>query len=126
MEGDAVKLDAPIDKEYAANYWRERAECLEGWVCELLRKNQVLRMNLEEQETMYGRGEGMTATFSLRRVYQPSLASGQPEFRTVSPNVSVGTDPDSCAREGCAEIRESVIQNAVMKRRESEMNKLKG
>ena len=122
MEVDAVKLDVPIGKEHAANYWRERAECLEEWVCELLRKNQALRMNLE----MYGRGEGMTATFSLRRVYQPSLASGQPEFRTESPNVSVDPDPDSCAREEFAEIRESVIQNAVMKRRESKVNKLKG
>ena len=126
MEVDAVKLDVPIDKEHAANYWRERAECLEEWVCELLRKNQALRMNLEKEETIHRHREGLTATFSLRRVCHPSLASGQPEFRTESPNVSVDKDPDSCAREECADLRESVIQNAVMKRHASEVSKLKG
>lgn len=126
MEVDAVKPDVPTDEEHEANYWRERAECLEEWVCELLRKNQALRMNREKEETIHRHREGMTATFSLRGVYQPSLASGQPEFRTGSPNVSVDADPDSCAREECAEIRGSLIQNAVMKRPASEVSKLKG
>jgi hypothetical protein len=59
MEFDAVKPDAPMDHEQLADYWRERAELLEEWVCELLRKNQVLRMGLEEhlphrEETVSG------------------------------------------------------------------------
>ena len=48
MEFDAVQLDAPIGQEKLADHWRERAECLEEWVCELLRKNQTLRMALEK------------------------------------------------------------------------------
>ena len=44
MEFDPAKFDAPIDQENWADYWRERAECLEEWVCELLKKNQTLRM----------------------------------------------------------------------------------
>jgi hypothetical protein len=46
MEFDAAKPDAPISQEQSADYWREKAECLEEWVCELLRKNQALRMDL--------------------------------------------------------------------------------
>ena len=45
MEFDAAKLDSPISPEHLADYWREKAECLEEWVCELLRKNHALRMN---------------------------------------------------------------------------------
>ena len=48
MEFGAVNLNSPISPEKAAEYWREKAECLEEWVCELLRKNHVLRMNLLE------------------------------------------------------------------------------
>lgn len=114
MEVDALKLDIPIDKEHAANYWRERAECLEEWVCELLRKNQALRMNSEKEETIHRHRAGMTATISLRGVYQPFVPSGQPEFRTESPKISVDADPESCPSEECAEIRESVIQNAAI------------
>ena len=55
MEFNDGKLDAPINSEHWANYWRERAECLEEWVCELLRKNLALRMTLEKEETMHGR-----------------------------------------------------------------------
>jgi hypothetical protein len=47
MEFDAVKPDAPTTTDQLIDYWRERAECLEEWVCELLRKNQALRMGIE-------------------------------------------------------------------------------
>jgi hypothetical protein len=50
MEFDAAKLDPPVSQEQSADYWRERAECLEEWVCELLRKNQTLRMDLENEK----------------------------------------------------------------------------
>jgi GH15 family glucan-1,4-alpha-glucosidase len=49
VEFDAAKLDAPIGQEKLADHWRERAEGLEEWVCELLRKNQTLRMALENE-----------------------------------------------------------------------------
>lgn len=116
MKFDAVTLDAPINKEYPANYWRERAECLEEWVCELLRKNQALRMNLENEEPIHCHRVGTTATLSLRSVCQPSFASGRPGFRTESPKFSGDVDPKSSPSEECAEIRESVIKNAVMNR----------
>jgi len=48
--GFAAKLDARASHQQAADYWRERAECLEQWVCELLRKNQILRMTLENEK----------------------------------------------------------------------------
>ena len=59
MEFDTVQRDSAISQKRLADYWRERAECLEEWVCELLRKNQVLRMGLEEhlphrEETVSG------------------------------------------------------------------------
>lgn len=48
---ESVKLDAPISKEQSADYWREKAECLEEWVRALLRKNQELRMHLEKEQS---------------------------------------------------------------------------
>ena len=47
MEFDPLRVDSSISLEHSADYWRERAECLEELVCELLRKNQVLRMDLQ-------------------------------------------------------------------------------
>ncbi len=44
---DPLRVDSSISLEHSADYWRERAECLEELVCELLRKNQVLRMDLQ-------------------------------------------------------------------------------
>ena len=48
MEFDPLRVDSSISLEHSADYWRERAECLEELVCELLRKNQVLRMDLQK------------------------------------------------------------------------------
>lgn len=127
MELDAVKLDAPIiNNEHWANYWREKAECLEEWVCVLLRKNQELRMNLGKEETIQGRYEGVTATFSLRRIYQPTLSSAQSDFRTESPQFSLEADPESCPSKACAEIRESVIQKCRDESAFPDGSKLKG
>jgi hypothetical protein len=33
-----------MNHEQLADYWRERAELLQEWVCEFLKKNQALRM----------------------------------------------------------------------------------
>jgi len=38
MEFDVAKVNALIIQEKWADYWRERAECLAEWVCDLLGK----------------------------------------------------------------------------------------
>jgi len=50
MDFNAAQLDAPIGQETLADHWRERAECLEELVCDLLRENQTLRMALEKEQ----------------------------------------------------------------------------
>jgi hypothetical protein len=44
LEFEVGELHEPTNDELAVNHWRERVECLEEWVCELLKKNQTLRM----------------------------------------------------------------------------------
>lgn len=116
MEFDAAKLDSPISQEQSADYWRERAECLEEWVCELLRKNQTLRMDLENERAQRQQRDGTTLPFSLPTLYQSSFHEGWPAFRTESPEFNLDVDPGSFPRKECAETRESVIENAVMKK----------
>src|SRR5215469_13218950 len=106
MEFDAAKLDPPVSQEQSAVYWRERAECLEEWVCELLRKNQTLRMDLENEKAQRLQRGGTTSAFSLPSLYQSSFHA---------PRFNFEGGPASCPRKECAEIRESVIENAVMK-----------
>jgi hypothetical protein len=115
MEVDAVKPDAPISLEQLAEYWREKSECLEEWVRELLRKNQALRMDLEREQSPRGRHEEKTLTFSFRNVYQPPFSSTRLVFRGVSPEVAFVAGNGPCPRKECAEIREWVIQNALIK-----------
>ena len=114
MEFDAAKLDPPVSQEQSADYWRERAECLEEWVCELLRKNQTLRMDLESEQAQRQKREGTTSAFSPPSLHQSSFHAGWPAFRTESPEFNLDAGPGSCLRKECAEIRESVIENAVM------------
>ena len=112
MKFDAVELDAPIAKEHSADYWRERAECLEEWVCELLRKNQTLRMSRENDQPQHH--EESILTFSPLSHDQWPFPSGRTPFRTRSFRVSLGTEL-SCPRKECVEIRESVILPGVVK-----------
>ena len=42
MATNSSQLDSSTNHEQTGEYWRGRAECLEDWICELLRKNQVL------------------------------------------------------------------------------------
>jgi hypothetical protein len=114
MEIDAVKLDAPNSPEQSADYWRERAECLEEWVCELLRKNQTLRMDLEKEESRRRhRDEGTLASSLVSHGQSPSSSARQ-AFRTEPPRRDGDAGSASCFRKECAEIRESVIHFAVM------------
>lgn len=114
MKCDAVKPDAPITTDHLIDYWRERAECLEEWVCELLRKNQALRMGLEIKETQELLRDEATPTSSLLSLYELPLASDRPVFRTRFENLAVVDDGrEDCSTEQCAEIRKSVVQFAI-------------
>ena len=114
MEFDAAKLDAPISQGKMVDHWRERAECLEEWVCELLRKNQTLRMALQKEQSQHRQQEDAAPALSFLGLDQSPLRSGRPGFRTESPHPTFDVEAESCPRRECAEIRESVIQNAVM------------
>ena len=114
MEFDAVKVDSSVSRELSADYWRERAECLEEWVCELLRKNQTLRMDLQLEHSQHQHRDGTPSAFSLLSHYPSSFSSVWPAFRTTSPKLEMEVDTPSCPRKECAEVRESVIQSTVM------------
>ena len=115
MEFEVDKVDAPIGQQKVADHWRERAECLEEWVCELLRKNQTIRMDLENEKAQRQQREGTTSAFSLPSRNQSPFHAGWPAFRTESPEFNLEAGPASWPRKECAEIRKSVIENAVMK-----------
>src|SRR5215469_4130621 len=125
MEFDAAKLDAPISQEKLVDYWRERAECLEEWVCELLTKNQTLRIALQEEQSQHRQQEEATPALLFLGLYQSPLPSGRPGIRTESPHRPFDTGTESCPRRECAETRESVIQNAVMNEGYPESGQLK-
>jgi hypothetical protein len=55
MEFGAINLNPRISPEQSAEYWREKVECLEEWVCELVRKNQMLRMDFLREQSLDGR-----------------------------------------------------------------------
>jgi hypothetical protein len=114
MELDAANLDAPVSPEQAADYWRERAECLEEWVCELLGKNQTLRMDLEKERSLRRQREETNLAFSLLGRYQSPFSSARLAFGMVLPRFGVDAGPTSCQRKECTEIRESLIQYAAM------------
>ena len=116
MEFDAAKLDALIIETKWAVYWRERAECLEDWVCELLRKNQALRMALQKEQPQRGQHEETNSELSFLEIHQPLFTPDRPSFRTESSNLPFDASTVSCPRQECAEIRDSVIQNAVINR----------
>ena len=114
MKFDAVDPDAPSSPQ-ATDYWRERAECLEEWVCELLRKNQVLRMGLEVKHSQELLRDETTRPSSLLSLYELPIASDRPVFRSQSENLAVDDDREDCPTKQCNEIRKSVVQFAILK-----------
>ena len=60
MQIAAATIEALMAQERSADHWRDRAECLEEWVCELLRKNQALRMALQHQQSQNQHRDGTT------------------------------------------------------------------
>ena len=114
MDFDAVELDALIATELLANYWRERAECLEEWVCELLRKNQVLRMALEMEHSQELLRDEATRTSPLLSLYESPITSNWPVFRTQFENLAVDDGREGCPTKQCNEIRKSVVQFAIL------------
>jgi hypothetical protein len=112
MEIDAVKLDAPNGDELSADYWRERAECLEEWLCELLKKNQAIRMDLERSRSQHQHlQESMFASSLLRHHKSSSARTIKTEPSTV---VVVDASAASCSIAEGAEIREPVFESTVM------------
>jgi len=114
MESDDVKFDAPIVSEQWADFWRERAECLEEWVCELLRKNQALRIALQQEQPRPHRGEQRPSAFSFPNKYQSSMPPGGSASGRDSQNFALDASNESCQRKECIEIRKSVIQYALI------------
>jgi hypothetical protein len=108
MEFDAAKLDAPIGQEKLADHWRARAECLEEWVCELLRKNQALRMALEMEQHQRLHREGTAASLSILGLYHSTFPSGRPASRTEAPEIAFDSGSESCPRQECVDIRASI------------------
>jgi hypothetical protein len=114
MEFDVEKLDALTGNEKPGDYWRERAELMEAWVCELLRKNQTLRMDLEREQPRRRSPDESTRAMSSLAQYPSLSSSARPVFR-AEPSKSDGeASPEPSPRKGCCEMRESVIQYAVM------------
>src|SRR5215472_10634537 len=86
MEFDAAKLDALIIETKWAVYWRERAECLEEWVCELLEKNQALRMALQKEQPQRRQHEEISSALSFLEIHQsPLLRIGQRPEQNLQP-----------------------------------------
>ena len=114
MRCNAETIDWSIGKERSADYWRERAECLEEWVCELLKKNQTLRMDSQTAHSQHQLREETLLTSSRLGLYQLSFSSVRPAFGTKSPEPETEADTSLCPQKECAEIREAVLQNCVM------------
>jgi hypothetical protein len=122
MEFDAVKPDAPIGEEQVTGYWREKAECLEEWVCELLRKNQALRMDLEREQFPHGHRKEKTTGLSFLSLDRPPYSSTRLAVRTGSPELIFAREEEPCPRMECVEIRKWVIHNAFITKSLPETN----
>ena len=103
-----------ISQELSADYWREKSECLEEWVCELLTKNQALRMELQQEESQFRHRLENPLVFSLQSVFRSHICSTRPAFRTDSPTLTDDMGVASCPRKECAEVRKSVVRNAAL------------
>lgn len=116
MEFLATNLDSSVSLEQSAEYWRERAECLEEWVCELLTKNQSLRMEMQKDRSQHPQREETPLAFSLLGLYQSPFPSTRQALRAKSTELTLDTQVAPCPRSECAEIRESIVQGVVLKK----------
>jgi len=108
VEFDDAKVGAQIGQEKMADHWRERAECLEEWVCELLRKNQTLRMALEKEQSQRLHREGSAASLSFLGLFHSIFPSDRPASSTKAPETAFDSGSEPCPRQECVDIRESV------------------
>jgi hypothetical protein len=115
MEFGAVNLNSTISLEQSAEYWREKAKCLEEWVCELVRKNQMLRMDLLRELSLHQRRAEAALVFPLSGLIQSPVPSAWSAFLPESPNLAFDMGAESCPRKECAEIRKFVIQYTARK-----------
>lgn len=109
---ETVKCD--VASSQSADFWRERSECLEEWVCELLIKNQALRMDLQKEHSQERYLVETSLALSLISLPLSPFASVQRAFRTESTESAVDVGAASCPHTECAEIRKSVIECVVM------------
>jgi len=108
MEFEVDKVDASIGQEKVADHWRERAECLEEWVCELLRKNQTLRMALEWEQPQRLHREDAAASPSFPGLFHSIFPSRQPASTPEDREIDFDSGSEPCPRQECVDIRESV------------------
>jgi hypothetical protein len=108
MEFEVDKVDAPIAQEKLADHWRERVDCLEEWVCELLRKNQTLRMALEKEQPQRLHHEDSAASPSFLGVFHSLFSSDRSASRTEAREIAFDSDSEPCPSQECVDIRESV------------------
>jgi hypothetical protein len=119
MEVDAANLNRSIGQEEASDYWREKAECLEEWVCELLRSNQALRMDMQRVTPIHLQHEESTIAFSVSRRGRSSFSLAQPAYGEMAELHSVKAIAHSPRKE-CAEVRRSILRYAIMNGVDSE------
>src|SRR5215472_5139769 len=98
MEVDTAQNDIAISQERTADYWRERSECLEEWVCELLAKNQALRMEMEHERSLPRYRLETSLSFSSLSVYRSSFSSARPALQTEPSTLVVNAGEASCPR----------------------------
>ena len=108
VEFDDAKVGTQIGQEKMADHWREKAECLEEWVCELLRKTQTLRMLSRENSR-----KDCIVKVQLRRyrfvgLFHSIFPSGRPASSTKAPETAFDSGNEPCPRQECVDIRESV------------------
>jgi hypothetical protein len=114
MEIDAVSSDRSIDQIQATDYWREKAACLEKWICELLSKNQELRMDLQREKSLHRQREGIRIAFSPLGFEHSFVPTERRSFQTAD-KIRLDAAHASCFREECGEIRKVVTRYAVAK-----------
>src|SRR5215469_13301363 len=103
MEFEIDRVDAPIGQQKVADHWRERAECLEEWVCELLRKNQTLRMALEKGQPQRLNREDSGTSPSFLGLFHSIFPSGQPASTTEAPEINFDSGSEPCPRQECVD-----------------------
>jgi hypothetical protein len=115
MQVKTMEPDRSIGHEQAVDYWRERSECLEEWICELLRKNQTLRMGLRKDLSAHQHCEKRTVgPSSPAGSNQRPLPAESPSFGTT-PAIHIDMSDNPERRMRSTEVRKSVFRNSFIR-----------